>query len=151
MWVTWFKWSKSHHYFVFLPWGSSLNLTGTESNSQISNICIFGLSTTMTCHDSPSSLFWLSYSINSFWDWSNLVDLQKKAGAGFFFDSTSNFLRIGDREVISYYLECFSIFLSKFCKNIRNYLGTTYLLFSILMQVKNEEMGKITLYFWENL
>lgn len=77
-------------------WSTRFDLTSAETNREISNVCVFGLTRAMRRHDTPSRFFRLHDSGNRFGNGSNLVDFQQQACAGLFINRTSDLFNIGD-------------------------------------------------------
>lgn len=85
----------------------STYLSSRQTNNQVSDEVVFGLSGTMRHHGTPTVLFGQQMSLDRFGDTTNLVHLEEEAVASFLLDSGGYSLRIGDSQIVSYNLDWF--------------------------------------------
>lgn len=82
-------------------WCASLDLTGSETNNNISDGHIFGLTRAVRHHDTPSSTECVLGSLNGLGDGANLVDLEKESVARLQLNGLLDEFGVGDSQIIT--------------------------------------------------
>lgn len=82
-------------------WGSTLDFSGSKTNDEVSNEVIFGFSTSVRDHDSPSGGLGHVAGLDGLSHGSNLINLQEKGIAKFLVDSSLHSGWVSDKQVIS--------------------------------------------------
>jgi hypothetical protein len=85
--------------------GTGLDLTGTETNSDVSNGDILGLTGAVGDHDTPAVGIGVLGGLDRLGQGTDLVDLQEKGVAGLELNGLLNAQRVGDSQVITDDLE----------------------------------------------
>ena len=81
--------------------GTGLDLTGTETNSDVSNGDILGLTGAVGDHDTPAVGVGVLGGLDRLGQGTDLVDLQEKGVAGLELNGLLNAQRVGDSQVIT--------------------------------------------------
>jgi hypothetical protein len=82
-------------------WCSSLDLSRTEANNNVSNGDVLGLTRAVRYHDAPSSTKCVLGSLDSLGDGADLVDLEEESVAGLELNSLLDKLGVGDGQVVT--------------------------------------------------
>jgi hypothetical protein len=84
---------------------TSLDLTSTETDNEISNGGIFGFTGTVRDHDTPTGGLGVKSSLDRFSEGTDLVDLEQEGVTGLLFNGSDNTLGVGDQKIITDQLE----------------------------------------------
>lgn len=85
--------------------GTSLDLTGAETNDDVGNGDILGLTRAVRNHDTPASAEGILGGLDGLSDGTDLVDLEEESVARLLLDGLLDELRVGDCEIITDDLE----------------------------------------------
>ena len=83
------------------PGSSALNLTGAQTNNEVSDKVILGFTTAVGYHDAPAGFLWHVASLDGLSDWTNLVDLKQQSVAKLLINSVFDSLGVGNQKVIT--------------------------------------------------
>mmetsp|Transcript_6485 Transcript_6485/g.19015 ORF Transcript_6485/g.19015 Transcript_6485/m.19015 type:complete len:237 (-) Transcript_6485:775-1485(-) len=94
-------------------WCAGLDLTSAESNSEIGNVVVFGLTRPVGGHDAPAILLGKLDGSDRLTDGTNLVHLEKEAVRGALLDSSRDLVDVCDGQVIAHDLDLFADLLAE--------------------------------------
>ena len=84
------------------PAGSSaLNLTGAQTNNEVSDKVILSFTTAVGYHDAPASFLWHVASLNGFSDRTDLIDFKQQRVAKLLINSVFDSLGVGNQKIIT--------------------------------------------------
>jgi hypothetical protein len=82
-------------------WGTSLDLSSTETNNDVGNGDIFGLTGAVRDHDAPAGTKGILGSLDGLGDCADLVDLQQKCVTRLELNGLLDKFRVGDSQIIT--------------------------------------------------
>lgn len=80
---------------------TSLDLTTTETNDEVSDVDVFSFTRAVRDHDGPATSLAGLGGFNSFGDGADLVDLQQERVAALLFESDGDTVDVGDGKIIT--------------------------------------------------